>query len=338
MSTQHHEHTHDHVHDHHEHDADTYFLDQICMVGISGAFGAICLALYFGNLMTTDTQTMLGRLLAPKFHLWILGTGIALVLIAAIRGITLWRQAGAAGHAHNHDHDHGECDHEHVACDHDHGHEHHHHHAHAHAHHHHHDHDAADHNHGWAPWRYVLLLVPIILFLLGLPNKGPAAKETPVPLDMTKILAGYAGMVASAPTTEGQVLTWMAAMYMTEETPIEVNFKDLENFANRPDLRAEWRGKTVRVRGQFAPSPGNEHVFSLIRFRISCCAADAIPLPVPIVSRESLAQSEFKLNDWVKVTGIVDFQHVGNTEKTVLRVMSLKKIENCPPDSNVYIQ
>src|SRR5438445_166391 len=35
---------------------------------------------------------------------------------------------------------------------------------------HHHDHDEADHDHGWAPWRYVVVLVPIILFLLGLPN------------------------------------------------------------------------------------------------------------------------------------------------------------------------
>ena len=122
----------------------------------------------------------------------------------------------------------------------------------------------------------MLLLVPIILFLLGLPNKGPAAKPEVVPLDMTQISAGYAGMIASTPTSEGQVLTWLAAMYMTEGTAQEVNFKDLENFANSPVMRAEWRGKTVRVRGQFAPSPGSDQVFTLQRFRISCCAADAV--------------------------------------------------------------
>lgn len=341
MSTHHHEHTHDHVHDHHhDHDGDTYYLDQICMVGISGAFGAICLALYFTNMMTTDGQTMLGRLLAPKFHLWILGSGIALVFIAAVRGLALWRQAGTLDHvhdhAHAHDHDHGDCGHEHGACDHEHGH-HHHHAGHTH---HHHDHDAADHDHGWAPWRYVLLLVPIILFLLGLPNKGPAAKPTDIQLDMTHITAGYAGMIASAPTSEGQILTWMAAMYMTEEAPIEVGFKDLENFANTEQSRQEWRGKTVRVRGQFAPSPGSDQVFSLVRFRISCCAADAIPMNVPIVSRQPLSEraEPLSLNDWVKVTGIVDFQRVGKNERTVLRVMSLDKIEKCQPDNNPYIQ
>ncbi len=347
MSTHQHEHTHEHghghVHDHHhdhDHDGDTYFLDQICMVGISGAFGAICLALYFSNLMTTEGQTMLGRLLATKFHPWILGTGIALVLIAAIRGFTLWRQAGAVEHAHNHDHDHehdhGECGHEHGACD----HEHDHHHA-GHTHHHHHDHDAADHDHGWAPWRYVLLLVPIILFLLGLPNKGPLARAEVVQLDMTRIAAGYAGMVASAPTSEGQLLSWVAAMYSdtTEEAPIEVGFKDLENFAYADQSRKDWRGKTVLVRGQFAPSPGNDHVFSLVRFRISCCQADAIPMPVPIVTRQPLSQrSDLNLNDWVKVVGIVDFQRMREHERTVLRVMNLDKIQKCPPDNNPYIQ
>ena len=347
MSTHSHEHTHDHGHDHnHEHghdhhhhdDGDTYFLDQICMVGISGAFGAICLALFFSNMMTTEGQTMLGRLLATKFHPWILGSGIGLVLIAAIRGLTLWRQAGAPAHAHEHVHDHGECGHDHGACDHEHGH---HHHDHAgHTHHHHHDHDAADHDHGWAPWRYVVLLVPIILFLLGLPNKGPLAKEAPVQLDMTQIMASYAGMVASAPTSEGQIVTWMAALYMTEETPIEVGYKDLENFANSPQLRSEWRGKTVTVRGQFAADPSNDQVFNLVRFRISCCQADAIQLKVPIVTRDRITKKAdtLRLGDWVKVTGVVDFYRADKSEKTVLRVMTLDNIKKCAPDNNPYIQ
>ncbi|MSQ93576.1 MAG: hypothetical protein EXR98_03360 [Gemmataceae bacterium] len=117
------------------------------------------------------------------------------------------------GHAHDHDHDHPHehkhpapaktplelavvpapahvhgpaCGHEHApgeACGHDHSHEHSHEH---HAHEHHigkahvePDHDeAADHDHGWAPWRYVVILVPIILFLLGLPNRQLSIADT----------------------------------------------------------------------------------------------------------------------------------------------------------------
>ncbi len=339
-------HTHDHVHDHthaHDHDGDTYYLDQICMVGISGAFGAICLALYIMNATAPDNaQTMLGLLLGPQFHLFVLGSGIALVLVAGIRGLTLWRQAARPAHTHDHDHAHdhhhdhahGDCGHEHAVCDHDHAH----HHEHGPAHHHH-DHEAADHDHGWAPWRYVLLLVPIILFLLGLPNKGPQAVAKSVHLDMTHELAAYAGMVASAPMTEGQLASWLAALYLADGEATEVAYKDLESFAGSETKRAEMKGKTVRVRGQFSPSPGSEHFFSLVRFRIQCCGADAIRLDVPMMSREPLsANSDLKMNAWVKVTGVVDFQTVGGHMKTVLRVPDARALQKCDPDNNPYIQ
>src|SRR5213080_4100436 len=109
MSTTHHDHAHEHAHDHdhdHDHDGDTFYLDQICMVGISGAFGAICLALYITSLLSPSTS-MLGLLLGPQFHLFVLGSGIALVLVAGIRGVSLWRRVGQPAHAHDHDHAHG---------------------------------------------------------------------------------------------------------------------------------------------------------------------------------------------------------------------------------------
>src|SRR5712691_4220055 len=104
MPEHHHDHTHDHAHAHH--DGDTYYLDQICMVGISGAFGAICLALYIQNARATEeSQSMLRLLLGPQFHLFVLGSGIALVLVAAVRAVMLWRSTGRPAHAHTH-HDH----------------------------------------------------------------------------------------------------------------------------------------------------------------------------------------------------------------------------------------
>jgi hypothetical protein len=191
------EHTHDHTHTHdHDHDAgDSYFIDQLCMVGLSGAFGVICLCLWFWK------SDMLGLMLGPQFHLYVLLSGFVLSALALARGVILWQQSRdpaflkAHDHAHHdHDHDHKHdhaiqdktpsaqsvqtlpiqpgCGHDHApgeACAHE------HHIGHAHAHHHGHgDHDEADHDHGWAPWRYVVILVPIILFLLGLPNKPPS--------------------------------------------------------------------------------------------------------------------------------------------------------------------
>ena len=184
----------------HSHDTDTYYLDQLCMVGLTGAFAGICLTLYFFN------TGMLSLLLTPQFHPWVLGAGIALTIVTLARAAVLWKAAGQRSahhhhdhdHAHEHDHDHAHCghdhhhDHDHVDCGHDHGHHHHAHDGPDHAHHEHvregepavapvlaslpvvdHVHDEDDgHDHGWAPWRYVVLLVPLMLYLLGVPNKA----------------------------------------------------------------------------------------------------------------------------------------------------------------------
>ncbi len=208
-----HEHTHDHSHGHsHDHhgDEDNYFIDQLCMVGLSGAFGVICLCLWFWQ------TGMLNNLLDKQFHLYVLLSGIVLTSIAFTRGWVLWQQSRDSSfrkphdHGHSHDHDHGRhhehplehsapekplvelaimpapahvhgpaCGHEHAAgetCGHEHAHhEHDHHIGKAHVHH---DHDEADHDHGWAPWRYVVVLIPIILFLLGLPNRQLSIADT----------------------------------------------------------------------------------------------------------------------------------------------------------------
>jgi uncharacterized membrane protein YraQ (UPF0718 family) len=211
-ATHSHSHPHGHSHDHH-HAEDNYFIDQLCMVGLCGAFGMICLCLWFWQ------KAMLKNLLADQFHIYVLLSGIALTIITFARGWVLWQQSRdpsfrkphdhghSHDHHHHHEHDHHHehkhetavqeqavvagvtsapahvhgpgCGHEHApgeTCAHDHKLEPHDHHiGHAHVHH---DHDEADHDHGWAPWRYVVVLVPIILFLLGLPNRPPSITDT----------------------------------------------------------------------------------------------------------------------------------------------------------------
>src|SRR5271168_3347414 len=116
-------HQHDHVHD-----TDTYYLDQLCMIGITGAFAGICLALYFLN------QQMLGILLKPEFFPLVLASGSVLLLVVLLRAAVLWREVGQkqTAHAHqhhdhaghDHSHDHHNHDHSHGGCGHDHHHEH----------------------------------------------------------------------------------------------------------------------------------------------------------------------------------------------------------------------
>src|SRR5688572_26043365 len=126
-----HDHDHDHGHDHapgqaHDHahhhhgDDDPYYLDQLCQIALTTAFGGICLVMYLfqrGLDAASGKDMMLNRILSVRFHIYVLMAGIALLVIALLRAYALWQQTKTAGgHVHHHHHDH---DHDHPQ-DHDH--------------------------------------------------------------------------------------------------------------------------------------------------------------------------------------------------------------------------
>ncbi len=356
METRDHAHGHDHAphvrnHGPHHQDhgpdvGDSYYQDQLCMVAMAGAFGGICLALYFWQ------TGMLNRILGSQFHPFVLGSGIALVILAVLRAVSLWIQVGepvaANGpnheHDHRHDHNHEQGEHcHHEGCGHDHQHEQNHQHEHghdhiAHGHHHHHDHGAEDHDHAFTPLRYVILLIPIILFLLGLPNKGPkvmAADSVDVGRDSVVHALGLIGN-GGAGWAQAGYAGYLAAEQASGEV-FDLDFKDLLAAAASEPRREQWNKKTVRVIGQFATMrSGNPNMFALVRFRMQCCAADAIQFDVPCVSREPI--THVKANDWVRVTGRISFIQSQNGFKAVLIVSGHKAIVPTYPDPNPWIQ
>jgi len=367
-------HSHDHTHSHdHDHGGDTYFIDQLCMVGLSGAFGMICLCLWF--LQYSMLQLMLGE----QFHYYVLASGVVLVTLAALRGVILWNQSRdphfkggcdhdhdhhAQGHSHehhHHEHDHGiqagapthqalqtelklvqhsaDCGHSHApgeSC----GHDHDHHHAAAG---HHHDHDETDHDHGWAPWRYVVILVPIILFLLGLPNKLPSIETKGDSIfAISPEAETYVRLTTLGDDTLSQVALigmYANAMHYEDKNAQfveKVIYKTVEDMASSADKRAHWKDKYIEVRGQYAPMQGSNQVFQLVRHKISCCANDAVQLNVPMVCSEPI--TNIALSDWIKVKGRVDFRESNGAFRTVVIIGKAKDIEKCPPDANPYIQ
>ena len=306
MADHNHDHSHSHDHDHNE--GDNYFTDQLCMVGLSGAFGVICLVLWFGQ------RNMLNLMLGAQFHYYVLASGFVLVtlalLAAASCGINRRTRRSRPGHGHDHDHDHDHshdhshaiqekpahlqgvqslplhmhgdsCGHEHKpgeACDH--GHE-----AHAHTHgHHHHDHDEADHDHGWAPWRYVVILVPIILFLLGLPNKPPTvlADQNRSAVALAPEAETHVFSIGMGPNPLAQLAHLNAVVNgdISTGTGIYVDYKKLEGFADSKDQQDLWRGKTVEVRaGQYTPQQWNDsaiHAGAFEDFLLECQRRSAV--------------------------------------------------------------
>lgn len=349
---------------HHDHENESYYLDQLCMIALSGAFGVICLALYFWQ------QWMLRLMLDPKFFQFILISGIMLVVLATIRGFLLWREVGEeragvqgeghshAGHSHSQGHDHGGHSHgapEHAAHAHSHGGEecHHDHGGHSHGHgvaadsatastlHQHamHDHDEADHDHSWAPWRYVLVLVPIIFFLLGLPNKGPkvVAKEVDSSLETMRTVETVVATIPTFTPLPMNAFAWAARNAETSSAnATQVGYKELEAYARDEASRKRWNRETVKVKGQFSPDPRSRTRFNLARFRINCCANDAIPLNVPMISAEPI--THVRAGDWVEVTGRVEFLKTGDSYRTVLMTPGTSAVKASDPDPNPYVQ
>jgi uncharacterized repeat protein (TIGR03943 family) len=333
--------------DSHAHEEDNYYLDQLCMVTMSAAFGGICLAMFFWK---TD---MLTRLLGPQFHLFVAISGFTLVGLAVLRAASLWVQVGRKRHAHDHNDEHddqvsGHADscHDHGTCHHDdeHSHGHAHDHAHTHEHHHHHDHGPEDHDHNWAPWRYVVLLVPVILFMLGLPNKGPkaVAEEAEfIAAELAKEARDATTLVA--PGSPG----WSQLAYLgylgRDQVKGEIEDWDFKNLspavalaAANPDtsVQEQWKSKNIRVIGMYSPSPQSDREFRLVRFKLTCCVADAIQLNLPILSRESIRN--IKPNSWVRVTGRVDFRKRLGDTVPILVVSSSQAVQPCAEDPNPY--
>jgi hypothetical protein len=296
----------------HAAEKNVYYLDQLCTIGFCGALGLVQILLW--------NYGVLNLILDPKFHLPVLVSGIVLAALAVVRGISLWIAVGQAkahshDHAcdHDHDHDHGyehvhEHSHEHeaIAGDHVHAHDHSHEHGDMHAcdqdHEHEHAHEDCGHEHGWAPWRYVVLLLPILLFLLGMPWPVPAGDDEPLP--------------------PGVAI---------------VGFENLQQAAYTPETRKLWDEKLVRVKGQFAPSRDDKK-FRLFRLKMTCCAADAYPLNVEIECAESLPVGELQ-GRWVNVTGVIRFRKVAGREEytTVMEVSSAKDVRLSGPDPNLFL-
>src|SRR5438552_5006317 len=153
------------AHDQHHHDLSAYYTEQLCTIAFCGAFGGIAVAVYATGLINNV-------LAAGILHYSLLAGGIALLVLVVLRAVALWFSVGEAGPDHHHDHGDSCCGHDH---EHEHavttathglplvtdtGHEHHHEHDHSHSH----SHDGHDHDHSWAPVRYIVLLVPVLLY------------------------------------------------------------------------------------------------------------------------------------------------------------------------------
>ena len=401
----------------HSEDRSTYYMEQLCTIGICGLLGGVTVMLYYQNILRF--------ILAEYLHIYILCSGVVLLVLVALRALGLWHSVGALAVKHNHAHEHEHC-HEH-----DHGHEHGHEHAHSggeeHTHEHLHGCEAEDdlehvhehdcgHEHSWNPGRYIVLLLPIVLYFLHLPNAGfsgsgsinvgdfdpssagkyvenaglqitkasgsdliqvlsvvsdgPAAKagikagdlvtqitrekdESGKPLDKPEITSLQDVSVDAAVTKlKGKPgSTIKLAVERPGESKLEeieltraadvirLEFDTLQSAAYTPSSRHFYEGKVVQLVGQYKPSH-NDRMFTLVRFKITCCAADARDLNVLIMLGSPGSLSHVKPLEWVKVTGRITFKKRTDRDEyaTILVVASPNDVQSTDPDPRYYLQ
>lgn len=327
--------------EHHHHDnATEYYIEQLIGVGISLSIAYVCIMLWWpfpiygadGQIISYGNK--LSIILHPKFHFWVLTGSIILLCIVSIRVIALWLESGKLKSAHEHVHG-PDCDHDDDKThDHDHDHNHVHgpdcNHDYDHSHEHGHNHESPghadcghDHSHGSAPVRFIVLLLPIVLFFLNVPNE-----------------------VFS--NVKGVDLSQFSEVASVAEKGIDFNvgFLQLEMASMTQESRNHYEGKTVRLIGKYVGE--EEKRFSLIRFKINCCAADAVPLNAVMMvdpnSTEKLAWKKYA-NKWVQVTGRVHFLKRKDNEQYMTALVLFPDADHklnddlvkvVPQDSNPY--
>jgi hypothetical protein len=406
-------------------------MEQLCTIGICGLLGGVAIMLYL--------QGILRFILADYLHIYIFWSGVALLALVAVRAFGLWLSVAtkaanhdhAHEHCHDHDHDHdhghshGDChhsdeEHGHVlaanhaghAAEHVHNYEQNHAHAHGLAP----THDCG-HEHSWNPGRYIVLLLPIALYFLHLPNAGFSAAGISInandldeaasgkyvenaglqvtkesvndPIQVVSVVAGgpaaKAGMKARdliieirrEQDAQGKMLAQPTLLKglalekavqelkgkpgskvkLTLEHPeepkpevieltyaedvIPVEFNTLQGAAYTPSLRQYYAGRKVQLVGQYAPG-NNDRTFTLVRFKITCCAADAQQLNVMIMLDPQAPGnlSHLKALEWVKAMGRISFGKRKDRDEyvTVLTIASPQDVESTDPDPRPYIQ
>jgi hypothetical protein len=334
------------------------FMERLFTLLMTGAYGLVMVLMFASHYLGWNPgERSLLSLVTPWIQYTILIGGIFLLGMFVIQLITL-RSGGGDGHHHSHEHHEHDHAHEHHHHDHhdhhDHdlkhgedckhegcGHDHHHHnHKHEHKHDHaHHGHDCCDHghDHGWNPIRYIPLLVPLILIVMGLPD--------------TKMIENFEKhRIQEALQRERQVIVpeqfhWMAfgaisapnevfpqAAFSTlfaygvqsiidemdddakDVTPIVTDLAQLENVAKNPALIPQYEQyRKVQLEGMFNMEDvnGGFTYFRIVRLRMACCLSDTRPAMILCRTKKPINPSLLDKNrtgtKWVKAQGRLKF-------------------------------
>jgi uncharacterized membrane protein YcgQ (UPF0703/DUF1980 family) len=320
------------AHHHPGESTQAYFTEQLLTILVCGLFGFAAVQMY--------RTGMLG-FLAPDFQAPVLYGGIALLVLVVVRAVAVWHEAGDAQAAHVHGAECApDCDHDILGDEpgHDHGH---------------------SHDLSWVFARMLVLVFPILLFFMGLPSASFSKERQ---LDMVKASAlgaedlkklaeapGTTVIEVKPPLEDGstvRVLQTEKKLKIREVTPAEggtpryeliteagreFTFNELNDAAYDRGKQDYYEGQTALLEGRFKKLSDKQ--FTLFRMKMTCCAADTVPLKVNIIVPQAL--SGFSDFDWVQVKGQIQFRQVPgqNQYVPVIMVADITDVKKAPPKS-----
>lgn len=88
-----------------------------------------------------------------------------------------------------------------------------------------------------------------------------------------------------------------------------------------------YTGQKVKVKGFVIHPPdlGNEYLF-IARFVLTCCAADAYPVGLPVKLKQGQTREEFKKDNWFEVEGEMATETLSGKRQLTIISNSMKKV------------
>ncbi len=171
--------------------------------------------------------------------------------------------------------------------------------------------DAHNHELSWVFSRLVVLSFPVGLFLIGVPNSGFSQDR------IRMLLGGDDALTIAAVDDRNGAMT---------------DFNGLIDAAIDPGMRERMQGQTAVAEGRIRWLSANDHrQFTLFRLKMTCCAADTVPLKVRIVLKNGTL-SGINDFDWVEMKGRIQFVQAPNSQRyvpviVVEDIQDIRKIE-----------
>jgi uncharacterized repeat protein (TIGR03943 family) len=100
--------------------------------------------------------------------------------------------------------------------------------------------------------------------------------------------------------------------------------------AQMPD-DGQFVGQKVKLTGFVVRDNQNTEIFYLSRYVLSCCAADARPIGLPIIYGENVSINE---NEWLEVKGEFEMMEMNGEENLLIKIQEFKRISE---PENPYI-